>query len=61
MQTSVHETGPARVVPQPWRTYWAIREAVGALWPYLHLPAWFTARLQATVYKSRSLFTCQSR
>lgn len=40
-------------IPQPWRAYYTVREAVGVLWPLLEragLPAAWTARLQRWVY-----------
>lgn len=46
----VSPTGPVDSVPQPWRTYYTWREAVGVIWPYLNLPDWFTTWLQSNLY-----------
>lgn len=50
VEVYVSPTGPVSAVPQPWRTYYTLREAVGVVWPYLRLPDWFTAWLQEHVY-----------
>jgi uncharacterized SAM-binding protein YcdF (DUF218 family) len=43
-------TGPADGVPQPWRTYYALREAVGVIWPHFNFPDWFTRWVEERVY-----------
>ncbi|MBN1583863.1 MAG: YdcF family protein [Anaerolineae bacterium] len=43
-------TGSVHNVPQFWRMYYALREAVGVVWPYLNLPDWFTRWAEELVY-----------
>lgn len=51
IEAYVSPTGPVSAVPQPWRTYYTVREALGVVWPYLDLPDWLTAWLQTKVYE----------